>query len=93
MSFLKKRIQLNNKQREIIEWLIRHRKETAYSTWVSLFNERKSEYPDRCIAYYDGLSTKEKTDVELIIARYFSKYVNNRSLTVRQVFKDLSCKA
>ncbi|QNK89075.1 hypothetical protein H7992_04945 [Sporosarcina sp. resist] len=42
-------------------------------------SESESEKPDWCIAYYDELSPKEKSDVELIVARYFSMYYRNET--------------
>lgn len=80
--FFKKKIKLNEKQKEILMWLIHHQQLTAYSTWELLFNERKGKYPDRCIAYYDDLSPKEKAEVELIIARYFALHWNKKSHSV-----------
>ena len=58
---------------------------TAYKTWERLFRERKSERPDRCIAFYDNLSPKEQSDVELIIARWFTlkhEYTNRSEINI-----------
>lgn len=79
LLFKKKKMNLSKQQNEIIQWLLHHRQETAYSTWQLLFGERDGKYPDRCIAYYDELSTKEKSDVELIIARYYALLFQNKN--------------
>lgn len=89
MFIYKKKIILSKEQERIIEWIVRHSRDTAYSTWNILFNERKSDAPDECIALYDELSIKEKREVELITARFFS-IPNHYTLSIKYVFKQLS---
>lgn len=82
MFFSKKRnFDLSETQKEILTWLLYHQRITAYSTWKLLFDERNSNNPDKCIAYYDSLSPKEKAEVELIISRYFFLYWGDKGLS------------
>lgn len=74
---------LNAKQHDIIGWMINHPNydtiygSTALATWQLLFRQRESDYPDKVIGYYDNLTSQEKADVELVVARYFA--ISNRS--------------
>ncbi|MGN4128103.1 hypothetical protein ACMGD3_24315 [Lysinibacillus sphaericus] len=65
------KIVLSDEQKEILFWLFHHAKLTALDTWLMLFRERKSEYPDYCIKLYDELSLKEKQELEFIFAKYY----------------------
>ncbi|WP_332237926.1 hypothetical protein [Sporolactobacillus sp. KGMB 08714] len=83
----KQKLVLNDKQTEIIEWMIVHAHHTALETWQMLFSERNSREPDRCIAYYDNLNSIQKADVELVVARYFNLHA--KGIGVKKSYKDL----
>lgn len=84
-------LNLNKEQQELIQWLTRHKQQTALETWNLLFRERESENPDRCIAYYDALTPPEKAEVELVIARFFTLlYAQGTALSYRHVMNFLA---
>lgn len=60
----KEQMVINDKQREIIEWMIAHGYHSALTTWKLL--------PNKYIALYDSLNPIQKADVELIVARHFA---------------------
>lgn len=70
---LKKKLKLSDEQRKILNWLIVNQQATPYLTWKIFFMEKENPNPDPRVFLFDNLSFPEKSEVELVLARYFSR--------------------